>query len=395
MEFKDITEKIIEYLDGELPVTHEQELFQALAANEELRRLMREHLTISRTIQYDVNSLQPPASATVSIINTLGLSVANNFTNSSLHQKTSPPILKKANKFLVPAFLAILSSLLTFVATYYYFSTSKNEIQESKAIVQTPPIIVSTAEPIKPIVHKVFVNKSSHEVLEKEEVATHTNFPASVHTPVLQFSQTKINLGGGVNALGKSNNFVQPENNILVNQRISNEEFKNKNIRNVSLSFRGIVGKSFPNPSISSSSTNKTLTNASAGLYFTQWDNIRFGIEFGNEVFGLSYKNVMSGIEYSYEQKPSIYWAAVGLDYTFPFNVLNIENLYPYTTLLAGGSQIGGPLLKGIAGLKYRPLNSNFEIYFGTEGTLLLYQNQKNYYLTRKISFTYGMSITF
>ncbi len=395
MEFKDITEKIIEYLDGELPVTLEQELFEALAANEEVRRLMREHLTISRTIQYDANSLQPPASTTLSIINTLGLSVAENFTNINLNQETSSPILKKAKKFIVPAFLAILSSLLTFVATYYYFSTSKNDMQESKAIVQTPPIIVSTAEPIKPIVHKVFVNKSSQEVLEKEQLATPTNFPASLQTTALQFSQTKINPDAGVNTLRKRHNFMLSKNNTLVNPIISNEEFNHKNDKNVSLSFRGIVGKSFPNPSISSSSTNKTLTNASAGLYFTQWDNIRFGIEFGNEVFGLSYKNVMSGIEYSYEQKPSIYWAAVGLDYTFPFNVLNIENLYPYTTFLAGGSQIGGPLLKGIAGLKYRPLNSNFEIYFGAEGTLLFYQNQKNYYLSRKISFTYGISITF
>lgn len=394
MELEKITEKIIEYLDGELPPSEERELFDALASNEELRHIMREHLTITRTIHTDLDAFQPPPEATMSILNSLGIGV------TSTTQPFEKSFWAKTKKFGVPILLVLITSLITFLITYNIMKQTEHT-EVAKSIVQTPPIIIASS-----VDNEVATKtkKSSHYpiTIASKKFATKEN---TNKQESLNFSDNK-NSSFALETKAISNNaynesILTPRNS-EINHLASNftdfpknRFFETEQPKNIYFTLRGMVGKSSPNPNISYSAANKIFSNASTGLYFTQWDNVKFGIEFGNEVFGLSYLNVKDGVEYTYEQKPNIYWGAVAVDYNFPFEILSIKHLHPFMTVLAGGSQIGGPLFKGIAGLKFRPYGSNFELYLGTEGTLLFYQNQKNYYLTRKLSITYGMSIIF
>ncbi|MCX7907911.1 MAG: hypothetical protein N2560_00105 [Ignavibacteria bacterium] len=395
MELNEITEKIIEYLDGELPHSEEAELFAALSTNEELRTLMREHLAISRTIYSDATSLQPPPTAALNIVNALGLSVLNNEINNT--QSVSSQPFQKARKFGVPILIALLSSLLTFFVTYYFFKPNESDVQNSKSIVQTPPIIISTiAQDDKPNTNlSTPLNNTLQTKNNLDKRETLLSEQKDINDEFQKIEESNINRKNDVNLSSEKNLATNLESRKISFKEPTYFTFKNEQNKNIYFTFRGIAGKSFPNPGISIEERNNILSNASLGLFFTQWDNIKFGIEFGNEIFGLSYLNTINGIEYIYEQKPAIYWGAVGIDYVLPFEILNQPNLQPFITLLAGGSQIGGPLIKGIGGLKYRPNRSNFEIYLGAEGTLLFYQNQKNYYLTRKIGITYGISIIF
>ncbi len=397
MEFKNLNEKIIEYLDGELPQFEEQELFSALASNEDLRNIMREHLAISRAIKADVDAFQPPANATFNILSSIGIPI----TAEGLQQNTIPKSYwTKTRKVGIPILLVILSSLLTFLVTYNFMKPIEPTSKVAKAIVQTPPVIIassiddgienSTAKIANILVPKHNQNKPNANQL------TISNYQDNVSTNQVLLNETKNSPSNTTTKyFADLNNPTQalPKQNWKLN---NSKRFENsEQPRNVYFTFRGIVGKSFPNPNIPFANANKIFTNMSVGLYFTQWDNVKFGIELGNEVFGLSYLNVKDGIEYTYEQKPSIYWGAVSVDYNCPVQLSSIPTIHPFITALAGGTQIGGPILKGIAGLRFRPYGSNFEMYLGTEGTLLFYQNQKNYYLTRKISLTYGMSIIF
>ncbi len=395
MELNKNLEQIIEYLDGELPITEEQELFSALAKSEPLRNAMRDYLTLSRAIHYDAVSFQPPPEATMNIFTKLGIQ------NIDYLNSPSPKTFSsKTKKFVLPILFALVSSLGTFLATYYYFNKNQHVPYTSRAIVQAPPIIISSVqnENINSSLNtnaflNTFPNRNAIQNSNAGNVLTLQTNDAKPIASLLETSHFKANALGEatLNKDDYSNDFYQTtfqQDKEIIKLSIPKP-------KNIFFTIRGIVAKSFPDPDIVPKGTEKLFSNLSAGLYFTQWDNIKFGIEFGNEIFGLNYQNMKDGIEFTYEQKPNLYWAAVGVDYTVPKELMQIPNIYPFTTILAGGSQIGGPLLKGLFGLRYRPFNSNFEIYLATEGTLLFYQNQKKNFLSRKFGLTYGMSVIF
>ncbi len=397
MDFEKTTEMIIQYLDGELSYQEEEELFNALATNEELRNIMREHLTIARTIRNDFDAYQPPTEATLNILTSLGISPAIN--NNSQPTTSDNSILSKTKKFAPYILLVLITSLLTYFVTSTYLKHGEPKTEVVKSIVQTPPVIIATPMESNETLTK---NKSHHSIpvaKSEKSIAQENSFQFVPKNSILNekpiaINETKSNQFSFQKEL--YSNRQNHQNYSYVNRISIQTPFvvrNNEEPRNIFFTIRGITGKSFPNPNISSS--DKFLSNASVGLYFTQWDNVKFGIEFGNEVFGLSYLNVKDGVEFTYEQKPSIYWGAVAIDYSLPAQVFSIPGLHPFATVLAGSSQIGGPLFKGIIGLKYHPFGSNFEMYLGSEGSLLFYQNQKNYYLTRKLGLTYGLSIIF
>lgn len=397
MEFNKLIGQIIEYLDGELPVTKEQELFLALANNEGLRNIMREYLTISRTIHYDAVSFQPPPTATMNILKSLGF---QNTEYISSPQKNTKSFLSKAKKLVLPALLMLVASFGTFLGTYHYLSVSQRNLSTSRAIVQTPPFVVTVVQnenqSYSAKSNSIFTSApkgSKYENMNPKNSSIVQNNITEQIRHLMETSDSKVN-SLQQNSINQDYSHYEL-NKINLNQSGEYPTLSSSKPKSIFFTVRGILGKSFPDPEIASKGTDKFFSNLSAGLYFTQWDNIKFGIEFGNEIFGLNYLNVKDGIEFTYEQKPNIYWAAVGIDYTVPKEIMEFPNIYPFVTMLAGGSQIGGPLLKGMLGLRYRLYNSNFEMYVATEGTLLFYQNQKKNFLSRKFGVTYGLSIIF
>ncbi|MFN3307092.1 MAG: hypothetical protein ACK42Z_07895 [Candidatus Kapaibacteriota bacterium] len=397
MELNRNIEQIIEYLDGELPVTEEQELFSALVESEALRNAMRDYLTISRAIRFDTVSFQPPPVATLNILTKLGFN-NNDYLNPPFQNTKS--FSSKMKKFVLPILIALVSSLGTFLGTYFYFTKNQPVSDIPRAIVQAPPIIISSLhdeDNIAPannnISFNTYTRRSANQDSEAVVARSLQNSGTEPMNYILESHRFKAN------ALNENNLIKDNSQNEFYQTTFQQDrelfKFNASKPKDIFFTFRGIIAKSFPDPDIVSKGTDKLFANLSAGLYFTQWDNIKFGIEFGNEIFGLNYQNIKDGIEFTYEQKPNLYWAAAGVDYTFPKELMQIANIHPFATILAGGSQIGGPLLKGLFGLRYRPHNSNFEIYLATEGTLLFYQNQKKSFLSRKFGLTYGISVVF
>ena len=396
MDTGNFSEKIIEFLDGELPATEEPNLFLALSVNEELRSVLKEHLAIARSVRSDFNSFIPPASAVQNIARALRFKTIEDAGSSS-----KPLFFAKFGRTAV---LMLSTAIITFLLTYFFFRPETNTNPQSpKAIVQTPPMIISSVESssvpkISSSPRTVYIVKENQSSDKSFAQANNKNLEEIEQTfprPIYNNSSNNLLL-----ETAKQDNVYRDRSLNLVlssTSRTKNVPLakypESSNVHSgwdFGINLRGIAGKSFPNPNIATS--NSVLNNVSLGLYFTQWDDIKFGMEFGKEVFGLSYNNEINGVQFAYEQKPALFWAAVGVDYTLPYRFYYFQ---PFVTFLAGGSQIGGPLVKGIGGLRYRPAYSNLELYLGAEGTMLLYQNQKVYYLTRKIGLTYGISIIF
>ncbi len=403
MEIQNISERIIEYLDGELPISEESELFSALSQSEELRAEMREHLQISRSISKDTEALVPPPNALSAISSVLGIG-----NSQPIEHPIGGAIVPKNSlwkRFRLPMAFALVASLITFTITYFAMNSNDSQnILSSKAIVQTPPIIIaSSGDSPQPIVkngQRLPLGSTAIERLRVESSTEEDSNPSSrtdnselITLNSVNKATTSVNLNvlnekqvpNLINQLNSKNNY---------NFELTNE--KDNIGRSSSLIIRGIVGHSFPNPDVEPQNT-LLFSNMSAGLYFTQWNNIKFGIEFGRESFGLRYKNIENNIAFYKEQKPTIYWAAAGFDYSLPYKIFNGYGfeVQPFIDILAGGSQIGGPLLKLITGLRLNPNTYGVGMFLGFEGSALFYQNQNKFYLSRKLGLTYGLSINF
>ncbi len=402
MEKQNISEKIIEYLDGELPVLEETELFLALSQSEEFRAEMREHLQISRSISKDTDALVPPPNAIFSIGSALGIG-----TSKIIEESVPNASVTKSSwwtKFRLPLAFFVIASLITFTITYFAMKSENNQnIASSKAIVQTPPIVIASSEDApRKAINSMQNNLLSPQIAvkEKTEAPANENLNSNVEegNSVLITPNTLYNISKSASLKLASKQTLQnstkySNSNFEAFQFLSKEGVKKQSN---SLVIRGITGYSFPNPNVEMQNT-AFYSDMSSGLYFARWDNIKFGIEFGRESFGLKYKNTENNIEFFKEQKPMLYWAAVGFDYSVPYNIFTGFGfeVQPYVDILAGGSQIGGPLLKFITGLRFNPTSYSVGMFLGFEGSMLFYQNQRKFYLSKKIGLTYGLSINF
>lgn len=403
MDIQNISERIIEYLDGELPISEESELFSALSQSEELRAEMREHLQISRSISKDTEALVPPPNALLAISSGLGIG-----SGQPVEQPIGTAIVPKNSlwqRFRLPMAFALVASLITFTITYFAMNSNDSQnILNPKAIVQTPPVIIASSgdSPQSNVKNAKRLPLSSvaigHQRIESS-IEKYSNSSSRTDNLEVVTLNSANKVTAPINLDGLDEKRVQNSINPLNRNNNYNFELTNgkDNIgRSNSLIIRGITGHSFPNPDVETQNS-LLFSNMSAGLYFTQWNNIKFGIEFGRESFGLRYNNIENNIAFYKEQKPTIYWAAVGFDYSVPYKIFDGYGyeIQPFVNILAGGSQIGGPLLKFITGLRLNPNTYGVGMFLGFEGSMLFYQNQSKFYLSRKLGLTYGLSINF
>lgn len=396
MEDSNAFKKIVEYIDNELPLSEEATLFSILAQSEELRTEMREQLRISRLVMKDRVNLSPPQSVTMNLLSTLGFSQTQSGASSPIPVEAHKISLWQ--KFKLPVISALLSSLITFLVVFFLLQKNtniENKLASQYPIVQTPPIIISTVEGASDnfsnppsSVNQISKIKQNHISLNEEKFDSISNISKNfVETQIKSPSEGSLIARNPRQSLNTSSNylFLSPfPNNIGFN------EGKGKH----SLVIRKMQGFSIPNPNIESNDA-LLFSNMSIGFYFLQFSHVQFGVECGREVFGQRFINSIDNIDFYYEQKPMLYWGAVGAKYFFSDNLWGIDNLSSTATLLAGGTPIGGPLVKLLLCLNWAPESSIFGMYFGLEGTLLGYQNQNKYYWSKKLGLTYGFMINF
>lgn len=395
MQDSRISEKIIEYVDGELPVSEEPSLFSSLAESEELRAEMREQLRISRIVSKDRGTLIPSPSITLGVLSALGF--VQEAPNSPLTAPINVGKFSLWQKIRIPFTVAVLSSLLTFLSVYFFMRQSKdgeNKYVSKPAIVQTPPIIITSLETTSKTKHTdkstfyTQVDRHKYEgnlIVDSKEISNNQAnfFVDRVNPPQNDISILPIK-ENNVNSLNRIPTFIFQRNkidNIQGNGRYT-------------LILRGMQGFTFPNPDVN---TNDALlfSNMSIGFYFLKFSRVQFGVEFGREIFGQRFVNTVNNIDFYYEQKPMLYWGAVGTKYYIADNFLGIKDLSPTATLLAGGSQVGGPLIKLLLGLNWDPKGTGLGMYLGVESSVLTYQNQNRFYWSKKFGLTYGMLFNF
>lgn len=395
MQDSNVYNKIIEYIEGELPPSEEVNLFSMLAQSEELRTEMREELKISRIVLKDRANLSPPQSVTMNLLSTLGFSQSQTNLNS--------PALVGAYKSLwqklkLPLVSALLSSVITFLIVFFLVKEDSrigNNLASHFQIVQTPPIVISSMESVsgnnsysRLYVNQISNDKQNHIELNEEKFDNISDISQNFFETQIKSSNESFFLASDF-----QQDLDVPSNYFALNPSPNKVVFNENNGR-YSLIIRGMQGFTMPNPNVESNDA-LLFSNLGIGFYFLQFSRVQFGVEFGREIFGQRFINSIDNIDFYYEQKPMLYWGAVGAKYFFSDNLLGIDNLSSTAALLAGGTTIGGSLIKLLLGLDWTPATSVFGMYLGLEGTLLAYQNQNKYYWSKKFGLTYGLMVNF
>jgi hypothetical protein len=403
------SELLHQFLDGELDITQEKQLFSELATNEELRTEMRELLAVRETVQNDLEAFTPPPESAGIIFGRVGL-------NHPVSGSTAGSAILRRNIFTslvrrvwVPVAAAVVASLIT-----AWFLT--NEYDSRFANLEKKIPVVSSSEnknnnsssfsgnasnnnegPVRE--RKIYVYQKPLVIYrDNPELVASDNKPADEANSderngiaSLEMADTR-NLGLEQAAAG----FKHQQSKLSFSTRSMTYkpmETSRGNRNKYSIVMRGMSAASFPSASVPLQG-NAIFSNMSLGGYMDYTKSIKVGFEFGREPFGQEFVNIENAVGNVYEQNPLMFWGALGVSYEMPEPPPLIFGGRPYAGLLVGGTE-QGPMGKFISGLHFISQDMGLGVFFGIEGSMLWYENQGRAYNTKKIGFTYGMSFQF
>lgn len=158
----------------------------------------------------------------------------------------------------------------------------------------------------------------------------------------------------------------------------------------LSVEFRGMNTTSFPSATIATSS-NPWMQNMAIAVFHTSGQH-DLGLEFGQEPFAMHYHGIENGKAVRYEQNLLTPWLLASWRYRLhPFSVAGIE---PYFTASLGSSLYFWPMARTGAGLMYMP-DRRVRFHIGVEGSMLAYPYQEQWFTSRRVGLTYGLSVLF
>ncbi|MDT8325235.1 MAG: hypothetical protein RRA94_14075, partial [Bacteroidota bacterium] len=160
-------------------------------------------------------------------------------------------------------------------------------------------------------------------------------------------------------------------------------------LRAFSVEVRGMNTTSFPEATVGTGS-NPWLENMAIGVYYGA-ERHDIGIEFGQEPFAMHYNGVEDGKAVSYQQNLLTPWLLATWRYRFtPIRVL--AGLEPYVQTGFGSSTQLWPMARGSFGLMYMP-DARVRFHVGIEGSMMAYPYQSEWFTSRRLGLTYGLSV--
>lgn len=404
------SEKLILYLDGELPQDQELELFSLLASSTDLRAEMREGLAIRAAIGDDIDAFTPSTAQTSAVFSGLGFTPPYQQNPS---QKTSSryvwvPILWLLGGLCIGGGIAHWFTQNLLNQEFAHEKTALNntiaQLQSEKNR-QKPAVMSSMAiEPSesviteKPLVKTVIVYRD--RFISPDNSKSDSNLYETVETTIQENSDRTDDITENISIVYNQQVYNKKEDILTMPNSVPTLSSSLQNMQPMFSSsvfpkfwtqIRGI-GTVSQYPNISANAAVTGLSNINVALGYSFNPNIAAGIEIGREPFMLKYSGTVNGRTVRYEQQSSMLLG--GLIVQGRANPIeSLMGLQPVGTLFLGGSEIGmmGRVSSGI----YYPLSANVSLYGGLEYALMNFTYQSNSFTTQKVGFTYGLQVTF
>lgn len=423
------SQRISEYLDGELGSLETGELFNEISNNPSLQEELKDQINLRSLFQQEL--LPPPKHSRFFLLGKLNLQ------RSAAIIGLIATLFSEIKKVIFnPAFGAAVFGAALFIFGYFFTQNVKeNETNLSKIDKQLLSENINTEE--KNTKNDDFIKQNSEQnkikaniITGKKEVSTNKDNNLNQNKPLIIAELTSPkNLTKTDNSQVMSNNDYQD----LTLKNPSNSVQNQQQNKQVAFEFREIPSSNFVKDlfmlnliydyskkmdvnyfdfsfldkmslSIIKSAnysniktnleplTNPLLNNYSLALAYNINKNNSFSIEYGQENYPQKFSGYINGMAADINQVYTAQW--YGLAYQYTFHSSNERLLLnPFFKVLGSATKIG-PLFKSSFGLSYH-INDKLLLTAGVEGSLLLYQFQNQSYNTQKYGFFYGVRINF
>jgi hypothetical protein len=417
-------ELLISYVDGELPIEQEHQLFAHLAANtNDVRSVMREMLAIRAAVQSDTEAFTPPPMATAGIFSTLGMNAPAQ--NAAL--PAAAEILRQGGpsiwqRFMLPAFTMAIGAFLGCAYMYLRHQDESREwsemlhayrssatagsrlngsIMTTGGIVPATPIIIEKQGPVRIIYRN---NPAAPAILNSNNGSIST----AVQNPDEQIIRSQ-SLSAPNNAEQSNKQSTIAASALLENpaQMMAGTDYSLNTRAALADKPLDMLQETYPQfwaqirsmaPVISSASAVESVPssfsdNIRLTLAYSFNEHLALGIEGGRETYNLQYSGIKSERLTQFSQvSPMLTGGIMMQGRTGTLDWLGGQTRL-YANGFAGASEIGYIGRVG-AGIVY-PVTSNFALTAGIEQSWLNYKFQGNWFGTRKFDIIYGLNITF
>lgn len=440
---------IFNYFEGDLPEQYQDELFEQLHYDENIRKEFYSQLKIRELVREEAIRIKAPVESRNVIFNNIGLNPnafkPNKFSNIFAN------IFNKQNfqKIAIVALLGLLSVSTLIIATNYkaiFYSNSNNYNSSINANTTKPYAVVSSAATnnytnVENENNNIF-NQSNNSIFSS--LASYSIFVNQIESSVAKAYNLKLNkLAKDYQAKQKEyiatlNELKQNRANITDNSQSGNsqvkEQFYNKELYSQKLQLNPQINTnlfnsksntfqsqlmptktnydlstllkdilpnnynyefSFNTSQVQVSTPNNTISSNNSAYTFdfgakkilnrTQ----KVGLSIGRDIYPQSFSRKIDGKSYTQVQSPQLYY--IGLTYQYvPSYFFAQSYVLPVLSAFAGGTSVG-PLVKFQLGTELS-FFERISLNFGVENTTLFYNVENKIYSTNKVNFVYGIN---
>lgn len=368
------------YLDGELPVTSEQDLFDELQSSSELRTVLRDTLSIRRAVQSD--SMIPPTGGEAALLSAIGLATApaaaavvhGTGAASSWFGSNLTPLLTAAGGLVAGFFLAL--SLKSGASGEPPTATTS-----SASVVAPGP---APALPVGPTVPDTVyaVRYVAVQVPQPvEPPATESEAPVAIS--VLHLQQTPSLSVPPSTTLSASD--LAPSTPLGTTSALWSAPSA------IPVTFRArALASGLPSTEPTPASVrDAVLPNTSFALLFPISQQHALGVEMGTESFRQQFTGTADDRLVQYTQTPVLFWMGASYRWT-PLEFSFLPGLAPVLDATLGVAVQQGPLARASVGLQYQPVGP-LQISVGIDAAALMYRHDGTWFSSTKWGPTIGL----
>lgn len=414
-EYLKSSEKLVAFLDGELPQEETAGLFYELAQNSELQEQMKQFVNLRNNM--DKSQVMPPLHLKNNLLRSTGLKEGPLDAFLDASSKVAAILVamfynKASLSVLLISALSVGAILMmnrnveeTAVANAASEQAVKNSASNSIAFMESIDV---TSEDLN---NSLTLNKSDDDIAIAKTVrisstnfaknnsgektsanllsATHTEFPEInnqnnndfIAHNILPSNFVVAEIPFGINSYPPSKRHIFAESDLLADI-----------MQNTTFYVRYFGSRSYPDFQLQNES-NPLLNDIRAGFKYNLSGNHSVGVAIGMENFLMSFNKETDGIIYRYDQSWNTGWLA----FTYNYNFGEIASgLHPEVNVLLG-STVVGPLARIGAGVNYF-VTESFYLNLGFETGSLIFRerNQKggyDWFTTDKAGLIFGFGI--
>ncbi len=377
-------ELLLDYIDGTLDSSREEELFFRLTSSEELRGKLRQMIALENA-SAGQSVPGPSKAAEAALFAGLGFA-APGMSSSSFSLKKS--LLGGKNPVFVSGLLSSLATaalIFLFILPQLNFQhesdishRQRNHEPLSSSIMQASPIIESIEKESEP------------EIIERTRIKyvylTNNEVPANYAEKDKRDVFISSSEGSFEKKLFDFQTKRAPSSDRFEYELLN---YSTENIGKLSVEIRGCQYLSFPEADIMPSK-EAMLNNTGISLLYDLDDNFSIGADIRRENFYQKFTGAdAAGRKITYEQNPNFTSYTAGIRYYLYDN----EEIRPFGQFFAGGN-IAGILGRGMLGVQWSPY-PDFSLVLGAEYSLFWYLHSDEIFNASKAGVHYGINYRF